>query len=147
MSCHEDRDLERRRLLLLAPAMILANVLLFSGFILLAAGGLNGGRGLGIIPLGESPSHQVVEDYLAARIPRDRYRIREWYPPKPLAAPSGRSATDQSEPDAEAGVAQRVKLVFYGPNGARQLDTVYWVHNGRVARILPSSQTSLVREL
>ncbi|NLX99605.1 MAG: hypothetical protein GXY83_26005 [Rhodopirellula sp.] len=118
--------------------MIAGNGLLFLCLILLGLTGLNGGRCLGILPLGSNPSQQVVESYLAEQVPADCYRIREWYPPEQLGTSADKGLADRTDRDADGGVAQRVRFVFYGPSGARQLDTVYWVKNGRVARVLPA---------
>jgi hypothetical protein len=111
--------------------------------------------GLGLVALGErtSPSsgqtsQEVVKAYLASKMPDYRYRIREWYAPEPLAGDSSVIADDESpEPVADRGVAQRVKVVFYGPQGAKQLDTVYWVRDGKVTRRVEAGHPEFVRDL
>jgi hypothetical protein len=138
MSLAEDRRAERRRRMLLAPLIVAGNAFLFLCMVALGIIALHGDRRLGMSPLTGNADQRIVRDYLAETVPSYRYRIREWFPPKPLdghlAAVRGRPA----KPVTEKGVAQRVKLVFYGPSGARQLDTAFWVQNGRVTRREPA---------
>jgi hypothetical protein len=106
--------------------------------------------GLGVAALGErvavssgdSPQ-QVVKAYLASKMPEYRYRICQWYAPEPLPAGDAVGGEDS----ADSGVAQRVKLVFYGPQGARQLDTVYVIRDGKVTRRLAPDHPDFVRNL
>jgi hypothetical protein len=136
MSSTNERQAERRRMILLAPLMIAANAFLLFCMVGLGVSTLNGGRGLGLIPLGGDENQQVVADYLAQKVPGYRYRIREWFPATPLEGDLIATADQRSESAPKKGFAQRVKLVFYGPNGARQVDTVYWIQNGRVTRTM-----------
>ncbi|NUQ64078.1 MAG: hypothetical protein HUU20_16510 [Pirellulales bacterium] len=124
---------ERRRTMLLVPCMVVCNLFLLLCMVGLGIVGLNGGKGLGVLSLGADPNQQIVEAYLAQRVPSDRYRIRQWFPSEPLDLGLAANTDTRSGP---AAFSQRVKLVFYGPNGARELDTVYWVQNGRVTRTL-----------
>ncbi len=145
MSFAEEPYAERRRRILLALPMVAGNALLFLCMVGLGIAALSGGKSLGIIPRGGDPSQRIVRDYLAERVPGSRYRIREWFPATPLeenlaAAPGNRSGLA-----AEKGLAQRVKLVFYGPSGARQLDTVYWIQNGKVTRKTQVDPSHLAR--
>jgi hypothetical protein len=122
MSYAEQRDVERRRWILLAPLMIAGNVFLLLCMVGLCIVAIGGVGSFGILPLGGDANQQIVKAYLAENLPSYRYRIREFFPAAPL----------------EGKVAQRVKLVFYGPNGARQLDTTYWIQDGKVTRRMES---------
>ncbi len=133
MSHTDPRHAERRRAMRLAPLMVAVNAFLFLCMLGLGIGGLRGERVATVSPAGDAPQ-RIVRDYLAQRVPAHRYRIREWLPATPLSPHPVAAAGHLAEPPAERGVAQRVKLVFYGPTGARQLDTVYWVENGQVTR-------------
>ena len=122
MSYTEEQNVERRRWVRLVPLMVAGNVFLvlcMVGLCIVAIGEV--GR-FGILPLGGDANQSVVKAYLAESLPSYRYRIREFLPATPL----------------DGKVAQRVKLVFYGPNGARQLDTTYWIQDGKVPRRMGS---------
>jgi hypothetical protein len=147
MSLSEERDAERRHMILLAPLMIAANAIVFLGMLVLAAIGLNGGESLGIIPSSGDVNQQIVRDHLAESVPRDRYRIREWLPAAPLEGNLAATEGTRSPPVTEKGVAQRVKLAVYGPSGARQLDTVFWIQNGRVTRVTEADSGRAAQEL
>lgn len=107
--------------------------------------------GLGFVALtggsssGRQTSQEVVKAHLASKLPDYRYRIREWYAPEPLASDSS-IADESSAPAADRGVAQRVKVVFYGPHGAKQMDTVYWVRDGK-ATLRTEAPAEFVRDL
>ena len=104
--------------------------------------------GLGVMALGEravgssddSPQ-QVVKAYLDSKMHEYRYRICAWYAPEPV------SAGNAEDSAGDRGVAQRVKLVFYGPHGARQLDTVYVIRDGKVTRRMEPDHPDFVRDL
>jgi hypothetical protein len=136
---------ERRRLMLLAPLMIAGNAFLFLCVAVLAIVGVNGGESLGVIPLGGDANRQVVREYLAERVPGYRYRICEWSPATPLEGNRSAAAGDLPDAVAGKGFAQRVKLVFYGPSGARELDTIYWIQNGRVTRTVAADRSRVPR--
>lgn len=122
MSFTEERNAERRRWMLLAPLMIAGNVFLLLCMVGLCIVAIGDVGSFGILPLGGDANQRIVKAYLAENLPSYRYRIREFLPATPL----------------EGKVAQRVKLVFYGPNGARQLDTTYWIQDGKVTRRMES---------
>jgi hypothetical protein len=127
---------ERQRIVFLAPLIIAGNALVFLSVAVLVIVGINGGESLGLIKLHADANRQIVRDYLAATVPGERYRIRQWFPATPLEEKRVPAAATQpaSAAATERGFAQRVTLVFYGPSGARELDTIYWIQNGRVTR-------------
>jgi hypothetical protein len=139
----EPHRTERRPHPLLVALMVASNAFLLLCMV-----------GLGVAALGDrtSPSNsqtsqKAVKAYLASKMPDYRYRIREWYPPMPLAGEASATADETSESAADGGVAQRVKIVFYGPHGAKQLDTVYWVRDGKVTRRTEADHPDFVRDL
>jgi hypothetical protein len=87
------------------------------------------------LPGDNAALHQAVEAHLAARLPDYRYRIREWFPPATVDTAKGTKE-----------VAQRVTIVFYGPSGPRDLDTVFWVENGRVSHTTGLNPNQLAQE-
>jgi hypothetical protein len=145
MSSAEGRQAERRRLILLVPLMIAGNAFLLLCVAVLAVVGVNGGESLGIIPLGADANRQVVREYLGERVPGYRYRICEWFPATPLEGARSAKAADLPDAVAGEGFAQRVKLVVYGPSGAKELDTIYWIQNGRVTRTLAADRSRVSR--
>lgn len=137
MSTNEQRQNERGRNILLVPLMIASNLFLFACMLGLGIAALRGGNAAVAAKNGDT-SQQAVAEYLAENVPQDSYRIRQWFPAVPVeqsAVEAGRSA-----PAADKVTAQRVQVVFYGPKGARQLDTVYWVQNGKVTRTMTAYQ-------
>ncbi len=127
MNSAPEPQAEHGRMILFAPLVIASNALLLLGVAVLAAVGANGGEGLGLIPFRVDANRQIVREYLAERLPGDRYRICEWFPATPLEGDRPAAAGNLPDPAAGKGFAQRVKLVFYGPGGARQLDAIYWI--------------------
>ena len=125
---------ERRRMLLLAPLMVAGNGFLFLCMLGLCVVGLRGVATLGSISASRDADQQIVRDYLASTVPECRYRIREWLPVASVEGDLAAAAGSLAGATPEKGSAQRVQLVFYGPNGARQLDTIYWIQNGKVTR-------------
>ena len=110
--------------------------------------------GLGVTALGERAAtatndspQQIVKSYLASKLPDYRYRICQWYAPEPLPAGDSASSDDDSGMAADRAIAQRVKLVFYGPHGARELDTVYVIRDGKVTRRMEPEHPDFVRDL
>ncbi|MHB1037209.1 MAG: hypothetical protein ACYC35_21560 [Pirellulales bacterium] len=140
MSTSEEREAGRRRMILLAPLMIASNAIVLLSIAGLLVLTLNGGENLGILPGGGDANHRIVEEYLAQRVPADAYRIREWFPAAPLEATDTAVASNVPKSATEKGVAQRVTLVHYGPNGARQVDTVFWIQDGTVTRVVEANR-------
>jgi len=121
---------ERRRVLALAPLIVLSNGFLLLCMLALGLAAVRGDRGLGVVTLPADANQQAVKDYLAAHLPGESYRIRGWFP----VASRERPSRDSTRPRAEQGIAQGVKLAFYGSRGVRQIDAVYLVRNGRVVQ-------------
>ncbi len=140
MNLTEDRDAQRRRMILLAPLMIVGNAFLVLCMIVLGAVAVNGGESLGILGPGGDANQRIVSDYLAQRVASDTYRVREWFAPVPLKEDLPAVGGNQSTLAPGKGFTQRVRLAFYGPSGARQLDTIYWLHHGKVTRITQAPQ-------
>ena len=146
MSLAEERDVERRRFILLLPLMIACNAFLFLCMVGLGIVGIGGGN-LHALALSGDGNQQIVRDYLAERVPGGKYRIRGWFPATGAEGNLRAIVGSQSEPVTDKGAAQGVALVFYGPGGARQLDTVYWIQNGKVTRTLEAGPSRFAREL
>jgi hypothetical protein len=140
MNLTEERDAPRRRMILLAPLMIVGNAFLYLCMIVLGAVAVNGGESLGILGPGGDANQRIVSGYLAQRVPSDSYRVREWFAPVPLNEDLPAVGGNQSTRAPGKGFAQRVKLANYGPSGARRLDTVYRIQNGKVTRIAQTPQ-------
>jgi len=143
MKLTDTRDADRRRMILLAPLIVAANA-----FVLVCVAGLwlAALRGIGgpeTARPGADANQRIVSDYIAQRVPSHRYRIRQWFPATPWEGKLTAAAGNSSDQGQETGFAQRVKLVFYGPNGARQLDTIYWIQNGQVVRKTAASHGRL----
>ena len=138
MNLTGERDAERRRMILLAPLMIVGNAFLLLCMMVLGAVAVNGGEGLGVLGPSGDANQRIVSDYLAQRVPGDEYRVCEWFPSEPLEGDFPAAGGNLSSRAAEKGFAQRARLAFYGPSGARQLDTIYRIQNGKVARITES---------
>ncbi len=120
MTLTDPRHVERRPVKWLAPLMVVSNAFLFLCMAVLGVLALNGGESLGILPLGGDANQQIVRDFLAQRMPSETYRIRAWLPATPLDESPPAVAANRSQPAAAGGVAQPVKLVFYGPKGANR---------------------------
>jgi hypothetical protein len=146
MTCLNERDAEKRRVNTLAPLMIACNALLFCCMVGLAVNAFSRSDG-GIADEQTASPQRVVKDYLAQRVHSERYRVREWYPAVPLNGNPATVAAHPSQPPADNGVAQRVKLVVYGPHGARQVDTTYWIQDGRVIRTLEAHPGYMEQQL
>ena len=136
MNLTEQREAERRRLILLAPLIVAGNAFLFACMAVLAVVALRGGESLGMVSLRSDANQRIVREFLKTRVPDDRYRIWEWFPAVPLEENAVAVSGNSPSPATAGGFAQRVKFVVYGPSGARPLDTVYWIRNGRISRIM-----------
>jgi hypothetical protein len=79
---------------------------------------------------------QIVHQYMADHMPAYHYRVRQWYPPEPLDGTWTTSSGGRWEPVRGEGVAQRVRIQFYAPSRAKQLDAVYWVQGGKVTNVV-----------
>jgi len=137
---------ERRQMILLAPLVVAGNVFVLLCTAGLWIGSLRGSDGPVTSPPAADVNQRIVSDYLAQRVPSDRYRIRQWFPATPLRGNLTAAAGHPSEHGKEKVFAQRVRLVFYGPSGARQLDTVYWIENGQVVRKTEASHSRFAQE-
>jgi hypothetical protein len=136
----------RQRMTWLVPLMLAANLFLLSCVLGL---GVMTIRGLarGAAAPSYDDSRQAVADYLAEHVAGHRFRVRQWYPAEPLEGAAAALAADRSAAALPQGFVQRVQIEFYGPSGTRQLDTVYWVQNGQVTRIMPADPGPVARSL
>jgi hypothetical protein len=126
--------------------MIACNVFLMACLAGLGVFAARGGTSLHWLSRQAGASHQVVEDYLAARLPEHQYRIRQWFPATPLDEEVAGAPVVHFASAPGPKVAQRVKLVFYGPAGPRQVDTVFWLQNGQVVGRMDTRPNSSARE-
>ncbi len=134
MTLTNPRPSDRRRMILLAPLIVAGNVFVLACVAGLCVGASRGPRGPESAPPGSDANQRIVSQYLAQHVPSHRYRIRQWFPATPWPGKTTAATGGASDQGQETGFAQRVKIVFYGPNGARQLDTIYWIRNGQVVR-------------
>jgi hypothetical protein len=146
MNLTDQPSADRRQMILLAPLIVAGNVFVLLCMAGLCIGALRGSDGPVTSPPGADVNQRIVSDYLAQRVPSDRYRIRQWFPATPLRGNLTAAAGNPSEHGKEKLFAQRVRLVFYGPSGARQLDTVYWIQNGEVVRRTDANHSRFAQE-
>ena len=146
MNLGEQRNAERHRMIRLAPLMVAANAFLFLAMLVLGMAALNGGESLGILALGNDANPRIVAQYLQRSVPSHTYRICEWFPAEPLHSGTAREGKPLHSL-VDGGVSQRVKLTVYGPSGARNLDTVFWIQNGAVTRVTKTDPIRAAREL
>ena len=145
MSLPTKRHVERRQMLFFVPLLIASNTFLLLCLVGLGVVAIGGGR-LGILASGGDRNERIVRDYLAERIPSYRYRIDEFYPATSLDDNLADGLGSCSDTAKDRGFAQGVKLVFYGPGGAKQLDTVYWVQNGKVTRTMEAELAAMDKD-
>jgi hypothetical protein len=130
---------------LFLPLLIASNAFLFLCLVGLGIVGIGGERA-GILAWGNETNERIVRDYLAERIPSDRYRIVQFYPVASLDGDVADDTGERSATTGDRGFVQGVKLAFYGPGGARQLDTVYWIQNGKVTRTMVAELAAMDKD-
>ena len=137
MTRSQDREIRRRRLIYLAPLMIACNGLVLLCIVGLVLGAL-GVRAPAALSLRKDATRQAVGACLAQTFAADQYQVWNWFPAKPLNGYVRTGFGNAWRPVHEKGVAQRVRLKWFGPQGAKRLDLVCWVQDGKVVRKVPS---------
>jgi len=146
MKLTDTRDADRRQMILLAPLVVAGNAFVLVCVAGLCLGSLRGTDGRETAPPGADANQRIVSQYIAQHVPSYRYRIRQWFPATPWPGKLAAAAGNPADQGQETEFAQRVQLVFYGPNGARQLDTIYWIRGGQVIRITEAGHGRFVQE-
>jgi hypothetical protein len=136
----------RRPNFLIKTLMVVTNVALLLGIAGLTLTAMQGGK-LGLVSIGQDANQQIVKDYLAQNVLPGIYRVRQWYPAETLDVSRTGLIGHHAEQAPAPVVAQRVTLMIYGPRGARQVDSVYWIQDGHVTRSTQLDRSPLLRQI